>query len=443
MSKLKKVSGLTAIVLSLSLVLSACGGSEKAVETSTADQTTIVSEQSTAVKSTEPVKKSKFKFYGKVNEFSSFDGMTQALQEKFKDKYDFEFIPVDWGNLEKVVRTGIASGDPCDIYEYWPQSLRPFIDSKMVLDLTPALEENGGEWKNTFTPAHLDMGKYDEKYYGLPYAANYSVFYINQDLFDKAGVAVPTKWNWDEFMAACKTIKEKTGVYPMSIPNADLGAWAIVNGIQSIMKSEGKLDDFAEGRIDYTTVAPQFKTVFKNLKAVFKDYAYPGKGAVTLKRDEAKAALMQGKVAMVGEVAVYASDWSKEATGFKLGIAPWPTMGTADVVLGGADGFMIPANAKDTEASLEVLKAFFSMDIMKMHADAGYPVSFQSIEITNPVVKQIVALSGNVYPKEFENIDPKLSEYLGKNMLAELILSNKDEDSIINKLESYRKTTLK
>ncbi|WP_338044767.1 hypothetical protein [Paenibacillus periandrae] len=63
--------------------------------------------------------------------------MLEKLKADFKGKYDIQTIPVDWGNLEKVVKTGIASGQPADIYAYWPNNLKTMIDSKMVTDLTP------------------------------------------------------------------------------------------------------------------------------------------------------------------------------------------------------------------------------------------------------------------------------------------------------------------
>lgn len=381
-----------------------------------------------------------FKFYGKVAEFSSFEAMTEALQVQFEGKYDFDFIQVDWGNLDQVVRTGIASGEPCDIYEYWPMQLRSYIDSGMILDLTPYLEANGGEWMKTFTPAHLDMGKYDGKYYGLPYHANYSVFYVNKDLFDAAGVEIPTSWSWEEFMAACETIESKTGATPLAFPGGDLSHWMFTNGIESVMKEDGRLDEFCRGEIDYTTLEPQFKKVFANLKALFANYTYPEQGAVTLKRDEAKAAFFQGKTAMIAEVAVFAKTFSDAATDFNLAVAPWPNMG-ADLATGGADGFMIPATVKDPDAAVEVLKAFLSEDIMSIHADAGYPVSFPGLEINDPVVKQIVELSGNVYSNNYFSFSPKLKEYTRQSMLAELILGAATEDAIIQKMEAMRRAS--
>lgn len=441
MYKFKRVCVFIAVVVCLALVLSACGSSAPAPREEAKEAPKAESAKSSDAAQKSSGEKTKFKFYGKVNEYSSFDAMTKALAEKLKDKYDFEFIPVDWGNLEKVIRTGIASGDPCDLYEYWPPQMKTFIDSKMALDLTPYLEENGGEWKNTFIQTALDTGKYGDKYYAVPYDVNFSVLYVNKDVLDKAGVTIPDKWNWSEFLAACKQIKGKTGVTPVGFPIFDMGGLLLENGVESILKSDpAKLDAFATGKTDVTTLAPEFKTAFKNIKDLFANgYIYPEKGAVTAKRDELKAGLQQGKVAMVAEVAALAKTITKDLP-FNYAIAPWPTMGNEGLSVGGGDGFFVPASAKDPKASVEVLKAFYSKDIMKIHADHGFAVTFNGIEITDPITKDIVKFSKDLYTKEFHSIDPKMNEYITKNFMGELIIANKNEDELIKKIEEIRKS---
>ena len=99
--------------------------------------------------------KSDIKFYGKVIEYTSGPLMCDALEEQLGDKYNFEMLQVDWGNLDKVIRTGIASNEPCDVYNVISTSLSNFKDQ--VVDLTPYLDENNGEWRKCFEPAALEM----------------------------------------------------------------------------------------------------------------------------------------------------------------------------------------------------------------------------------------------------------------------------------------------
>ena len=404
-----------------------------------------VSTKAAASKVTAPTEKIKLRFYGKIVEYTSGEAMCKALQDKFKDKYEIETIQVDWGNLEKIVRTGIASGAPADVYQWWPTQLRRFVDSKMCLDLTPYLEADGGAWKNTFISSALDSGKYDGKYYGLPEDSNFAIMYANADLFDKAGVAIPSVWTWDEFVQASKAIKEKAGVFPFVVSSeANLIAWLPRFGMVSAsIKAGVNAEDLSTGKVDFT--APYFTDVLKKLKSYnAAQYLYPGEGSITQNRDEAKAAFIQGKVAILAEVSSFAAEIAKEAK-FKLTALPWPSMGYKSNAQNGDksdfDGLFVPANAAYPDASVELLKAFYSPEIMKIHADNGYVPCIQGVQISDHVIKSLVDISGGMSstPGDPININAKVNDYFSNMLMAELCLSNTSEADIMKKIAELAK----
>ncbi|HZK70540.1 MAG TPA: extracellular solute-binding protein [Clostridia bacterium] len=437
MLRMKKVSLIIVVVLCFALVMTACNSTSGTTATATAP--------ATAATATVPAEKIKLKFYGKIVEYTSGEAMCKALQDKFKDKYEIEMIQVDWGNLEKVVRTGIASGDPADVYQWWPTQLKKFIDSQMCLDLTPYLEADSGAWKNTFVPSALDSGKYDGKYYGLPEDSNFAIMYANADLFEKAGVAIPSVWTWDEFVQASKAIKEKAEVFPFVVSSeSNLIAWLPRFGMASTsMKAGIKSEDLSTGKVDFT--AAYFTDVLKNLKDYnAAQYLYPGKGSITQKRDEAKAAFIQGKVAILAEVSSFAAVIAKDAT-FKLTAIPWPSMGNKSNAENGDkadfDGLFVPANAAHPDASVELLKAFYSPEIMKIHADNGYAPCVKGVEISNPVIKALVDISGGMSSTTGDpiNINAKMNDYFSKMLMADLCLANISEADIMKKIAELAK----
>jgi len=442
MLRMKKVSLIISVVLCLALVMTACGSSKSntAEKSSVAAVTTATA---TSAPAPAPAEKIKLRFYGKIVEYTSGEAMCKALQDKFKDKYEIEAIQVDWGNLEKIVRTGIASGDPADVYQWWPTQLKKFVDSKMCLDLTPYLEADSGAWKNTFVPSALDSGKYDGKYYGLPEDSNFAIMYANADLFEKAGVAIPSVWTWDEFVQASKTIKEKAGVFPFVV-TSDLIAWMPRFGMASAsMKAGIKSEDLSTGKVDFT--AAYFTDVLKNIKSYnAAEYIYPGKGSITQKRDEAKAAFIQGKVAILAEVSSFAAVIAKDAK-FKLTAIPWPSMGNKSNAENGDksdfDGLFVPANAAHPDASVELLKAFYSPEIMKIHADNGYAPCVKGVEISSPVIKSLVDISGGMSSTTGDpiNINAKMNDYFTKMLMADLCLANTSEANIMKKITELAK----
>ncbi|QGQ98679.1 extracellular solute-binding protein [Paenibacillus psychroresistens] len=420
------------------LVITACGSKAKetAVDSTATAAPSTAAATSAPVESAAPAKIIDINFYGKIVEYTSGEPMVKALQEDLKDKYKIEGIQVDWGNLEKVIKTGIASGTPADVYQFWPGNMKTFVDNNQALDLTPYLEADGGAWMKTFTPALLDIGKFNGKYYNLPLSSNFATLYVNTAIFEKAGVAVPDQWTWEQFLTASKTIKDKTGAFPFVI-SKDLQDWLFRNGLLSVAKSENKLADLGAGKIPATD--PMFATVLTSIKQLFDaQYAYPGAGAITISRDEAKAAFYQGKVAMLAEVSANVKDILTNAKDFKATAVVWPSVGKDNAILGGADGLFIPANAPHPEASVEVLKAYLGTKIQKIHADLGYATANVEVQVTDPTVNSIMKMAAYIYPTEFTSFSPKITDYVQKELLAALVLGGKSNKDIQEALEKLR-----
>ncbi|EKD27553.1 MAG: sugar-binding periplasmic protein [uncultured bacterium] len=97
------------------------------------------------------------------------------------------------------------------------QDLANFINSNLVLDLTPYLKANDNEWEKTLYSKALDTTAFKEinqwnvlpGYYGLPIdVANIQMIY-NKKIFEEAGISkIPE--TWEEFLQAGELITSKT-----------------------------------------------------------------------------------------------------------------------------------------------------------------------------------------------------------------------------------------
>lgn len=65
--------------------------------------------------------------------------------------------------------------------------------------------------RDKFVPARLDIYSKDGKNYGLPFHVGASVIYYNMDILKAAGVDPYQIKTWDDYMAAGKQVKAKTG----------------------------------------------------------------------------------------------------------------------------------------------------------------------------------------------------------------------------------------
>ena len=377
------------------------------------------------------------KFYGKIVEYSSGEPITAALSEALKDKYKVECLQVDWGNLDQVIRTGIASGQPCDIYNYWPQYMNPYVQEGMALDLTPYLDENNGEWRKTFNPNLLKIAEFNGKVYNIPITSNFPTILVNVDLLKQAGIEAPKKWTWDEFLNICKMLKDK-GIFPFANPiDNQKQHWFFSNGVLSLGKDRGLLEDLAAGKVPCTD--PLFKEVLDKIKGLYdKGYMYPGEGAVSLTTDESRAAFSQGKVAFSAEVAAGILSVIAAAP-FETAVVEWPAMGSESITLGGCDGLFIPSNVADPRVAAAVLKEYTSAKIQQINIDNGFAVAINTVNVEDEILKSIMAGSSNVYPYEFFTISPELNDYVISQLLAELVLGSGAE-TCIRQMETLRQT---
>jgi ABC-type glycerol-3-phosphate transport system substrate-binding protein len=428
--KKKKIFAL-ALLTALSLTVSACGGADKAPASNGG------SNQASSEKGDTKVK---IKFFGMNMAYTSMEEMGAELQKKMP-KYDIELLKVDTGTIDASIRTGVAGGNPADIYFYWPQNMGNLVKDGLALDLTPYLEANNGEWKNTFTPELLDLGKIDGKYYNVPFGSAYPVLIVNNEIFKQAGVEPKQEMTWQEFMDINEQIKTKTDAAPFAVSSEpDRQSWLIRQGVMSLANGDGKLEALAAGEV--AADSGYYETALNNIQDLYKkNYWYPGEGALNITRDEINAAFLQGKVGMLAEVAGAALSISEQAE-FDVTVVKWPAMGPETVLLGGANGYFIPANASNPDAAVEVLKTLLGSDIQSIHLAHGYPPANQTIKVENPVLQQIMTFTENLYPFEFHTKEAKMKSYYEGEMVPNFLMGAKIKD-VLGQLDTLRQNAFK
>ncbi len=411
-------------ILSILIIFIGCSNSDSSSSSGSSGGSTTTSTGTTKTKPT-------IKFYGKVIEYTSGPMMTDALVEAVKDDYIVDAIQVDWSNQDKVIRTGIASGEPCDVYNYTPSGMVNFKD--MALDLKPYLDADP-TWKSQFSEAALAAGTYDGKVLNVPWEQNFPTVLANKTKFDELGIKIPNTWTMEEFLRVCDQIKD-AGYYPFA--NAmDLGraSWLYRNAIMSVVVSEGKYDDYIEGTLPLD--GPESRKALEAVASLYNnDYMYPGAGAVTVKNDEVKAGFYQGKVLMMTEIAAGAKNTAKDA-GFEVATAPWPSAGSVSAGHGVYNGFFIPLNAPNLEAAVEVLKVFTSASIQAIHGEQGYIPANIHVEISDPFVQEIMdqgaTVQSGTYPYSIKQID-----YYSNMLMPDLIL-NGGVGQVLTNLEKLK-----
>ncbi|MEO9322460.1 extracellular solute-binding protein [Nocardioides sp. C4-1] len=107
------------------------------------------------------------------------------------------------GLVERLTTTLSSKTETPDVVEIGNTQAATFAAAGAFSDLSDQLDELGGD---DLLPGFVDAGSYEGKTYAVPYYAGGKYVFYRKDLFDKAGLAVPT--TTQEFVDAAATLKE-------------------------------------------------------------------------------------------------------------------------------------------------------------------------------------------------------------------------------------------
>jgi raffinose/stachyose/melibiose transport system substrate-binding protein len=377
------------VVLSLLLIaafaLSACGApAPVATEKPAAPAATEAPAATAAPAATEAPAKVTIKWW----HISTADNH-KALFQKFADDYmaDHPNVTIEITVLENEafktkLTTVMQSGEPPDIFQSWGGGvMNDYANAGLLQDITPALDADGGAWRNTFATGALGVYSYKGKNYGVPWDMGMIGFWYNKDLFAKAKIANPPT-TWTEFLDDVKALKA-AGITPIALGEGDkwpgMHMWAyLVTRIGGKANFEG-----AYNRTGSFTDAP-FVEAGKKLQDLIALKPFQDGFLGATYTDEATA-MGNGKAAMelMGQWApAVEKDNSpdKNGIGDKLGFFPFPMVeggkGDPADAVGGGNGFAIGKNASPE-----------AVDFVKFMTSAENQAALAKIGVAIPVVK--------------------------------------------------------
>jgi len=313
----------------------------------------------------------------------------KALFQKFADDYmaahpnvDIQITVLENEAFKTKLTTVMQSGEPPDIFQSWGGGvMNDYANAGLLQDITPALDADGGAWRNTFATGALGVYSYKGKNYGVPWDMGMIGFWYNKDLFAKAGIANPPT-TWTEFLADVKALKA-AGITPIALGEGDkwpgMHMWAYL-----ATRLGGKANfEGAYNRTGSFTDAP-FVDAGKKLQDLIALQPFQDGFLGATYGDEATA-MGNGKAAMelMGQWAPSveaANSADKKGLGDKLGFFPFPMVeggkGDPADAVGGGNGFAIGKNASPE-----------AVDFVKFMTTAENQAALAKIGVAIPVVK--------------------------------------------------------
>ncbi len=121
----------------------------------------------------------------------------------------FRYVNDDQGNLK--LDTSLMGGEDIDVYfTYFDDLIVKRVQGGVAEDLTPYLKKERFSMKDNFGDGYFTI---KNKIYSLPTAKEFIFTWANKNMFDKAKIAVPTAWTYDEYRAITqKLTKTENGL---------------------------------------------------------------------------------------------------------------------------------------------------------------------------------------------------------------------------------------
>ena len=189
---MKKIIALL-LVLAMALSLAACGEKPAADEgNGTTTVTMIAAEYGTQTKA----------WWGEFE--TKFEAANEGI--------DLVVDVVSWNDIYTVVNTRISNGEAPDLLNI--DSYADYYNDGLLLPASEWVsEETYAKFYDSFLAESMDE---EGTVWAVPDLASARALYVNMDILNAAGVAVPTTWT--ELVAACEAIKASNpDVYPWGV----------------------------------------------------------------------------------------------------------------------------------------------------------------------------------------------------------------------------------
>lgn len=248
-----------------------------------------------------------------------------------------------WDNLESVIATKVQGNQAPDIYNGGP--FAGFAADDLLYDVA---EVTSPETFSDFQESFVENATIDGTVYGLPWIASARALFVNDDLFDEAGVEVPTTWEeLNESAAAISALGGGIAGYGLPLGSEEAQAEAAI----WIWGGGGSLGDAEALTID----APENLAGVEAIQALIEaggTQADPG----ATNRSPLMSIFIDGMIGAqiglpptVGQIAETNPD-------LNYSIHPIPTQDGSPVTLGVADHLMA---FKNDGSKQEAITAFF------------------------------------------------------------------------------------
>jgi raffinose/stachyose/melibiose transport system substrate-binding protein len=319
--------------------------------------------------------------------------------ENFQKEYPNIKLDVDATENETFktkIRTAVAANEAPDIFTYWAGGyMKNFVTAGKLLALDDYLNDGT---KDKLLDGTLDNMTFDGKVYGLPHTMDVGTFFVNQELFDKNNIKVPT--TYDELVDACKKFRAAGVKTPMAVGGKE--SWCIDMYLDILQVRSAGYDaciNALSGKGSYEDAG--IIDGAKRLQELVKIGAF-GDNPMSISRDESEVPFYNGEVPMYFNGSWTIGNVNKSKVKDQIKIVPFPKVNdksdSTDLTGGVAGTFVVSANTQYKDQAVTCLK-YISQGFAKEAFEAGVSLPAWKIDIdeskVDTLTKQLMDLTNS------------------------------------------------
>lgn len=155
----------------------------------------------------------RFAFWGDPAEQAAY----QAVVDAFEIAHPEIDVTIDYtagqGDYYRKIASDFAAGAPPDVYLTNYRQFGQYAGAGGLAPIQPYIDNSIQISESDYYPLSLDAFRFGDagELYCLPQNISSLVVYYNEDMFEAAGVPLPTDgWSWDEFISAAQALTQDT-----------------------------------------------------------------------------------------------------------------------------------------------------------------------------------------------------------------------------------------
>lgn len=303
----------------------------------------------------------------------------ERFNNDYAGKYHVTAITTNLEEYDTKLNALIAAKDTPDVFICNPgPHLTQYVESGVAADLTDILMNEEKEWYESFTKGIFERMTYDGKIYAVPTNFAAALVFYNTEMFEAAGVEVPTTFT--EWIEVCEKLKN-AGYTPISCSAGT--AWCLSMIAGYLCDRAGGPDNLKgvnEGTLDWTSES--FITAGEKLVELSKYFQETAAGD---SNDQATAAFYNEEAAMLvqGSWAIGQMNGANPEFEKKCGVFNFPAIeGGADPhrMIVKTDNLIMSSTTKHKDACIALMKYFTDETAQKYTAEVGGKIPIINVD---------------------------------------------------------------